>query len=69
MDEILEAAPVGEEVALTEETVVPTVDLSTVSRQLERIEVWQMAQFGMLAVIFGCVLGVVFGKVVAKIWK
>ncbi len=78
MNELLATAAVAVETPMAEETAVPIatveetaapVDLATVSQQLDQVLAWQGAQFGMLAVIFGCVLGVVFGKIIGRFWR
>lgn len=67
VEEVLEVTNM-EEATTVEETAAP-VDLTTVSQQLDQVLAWQGAQFGMLAVIFGCVLGVAFGKIIGRFWK
>lgn len=67
-EEILEAAGMGEEVAPMEETAVPA-DLSTVSRQLDQIIVWQICQIALLAALLGCLLGVACARAFGRIWR
>lgn len=69
VEEILEAATVGEEVALAEETVVPAVDLSTVSQQLDMVILWQKGQLGFQALFLGCFLGAVIAVLIGRWWR
>lgn len=68
MDPILEAATVAEEVAATGE-IVESVDLTTVSQQLDQIIAWQSGQFLALWVLVGCVIGAFLGKALAGVFR
>ncbi len=69
MPELLsEAAAALEEVAAAGE-IAGSVDLTTISQQLDQIMTWQMAQFCGICVLVGVILGVAFAKVVGKTWK
>lgn len=67
-EDLYEAVTELEEVASSEEAVV-SVDLTTVSQQLDQVISWQKVQFGLLAVLIGVILGVTFGKLVGKVWR
>lgn len=65
---IFEAVTVAEKVAAPGEAVV-SVDLATVSQQLDQMLTWQMVQFCTLCVLIGVILGVAFARVVGKTWS
>lgn len=65
---LLEAAAMAEEVAAAGE-IVESVDLATVSQQLDQIMTWQAAQFCGICVLIGVILGVVLARTVARVWK
>lgn len=65
---LLEAAAAAEEVAAAGEAV-GSVDLTTVSQQLDQVITWQMAQFGTQWVLIGCVIGVVVALLFRRFWR
>lgn len=67
-EDLLGAATVAEEVTDTGETV-SSVDLQTVSQQLDRITVWQMGQFGTQWVLIGCIIGLAVALVIGRMWR
>ncbi len=68
MPDLLEAAAVAEEVAAAGE-IAGSVDLTTVSQQLDQIMTWQMALVFSLAVIAGIIIGVAVAQVIGRTWK
>ncbi len=69
MPELLtEAATVAEEVAAAGETA-GSVDLATVSQQLDKITALETAQVAAQCVLIGLVLGAVVALIVGRLWK
>ncbi len=68
MPDLLEAAAGVEEVAAPGETV-GSVDLTTISQQLDQVIVWQAANFGTQWILIGCLIGAVVALVIGGIWK
>ena len=68
MINLLEAAAVAEEVAAAGETA-GSVDLTTVSQQLDVLTVSVHAQLSAQLVALGLILGVVVALVVGRLWK
>ncbi len=68
MPDLLEAAAGVEEVAAPGETV-GSVDLTTISQQLDQIMTWQMALAFVLAVIAGIIIGVAVARVIGRTWR
>lgn len=66
--DLLEAVTVLEEVASPGEGV-GSVDLTTLSQQLDQVITWQMAQVFVLALIAGIIIGVAVAKVIGRIWR
>lgn len=65
---LLEAATVAEEVAAAGE-IAGTVDLSTISQQLDQVITWQMAQLGTQVAVIGCIVGVVVALLITRWWR
>lgn len=68
MNELLEAVTAMEEVAGAGEAV-ESVDLTTVSQQLDQVIGWQAAQFGLQSVLLGAILGAVIALVIGRMWR
>lgn len=68
MNELLEAVTAMEEVAGAGEAV-ESVDLTTVSQQLDQVMTWQMAQIFALALIAGIIIGVAVALVIGRTWR
>lgn len=68
MDELLTAATGAEEVAVLGETV-GSVDLTTVSQQLETMTAWQAAEVGSQWVLIGCLIGAIVALVIGRMWR
>ncbi len=69
MPELLsEAAAVAEEVAAAGE-IAGSVDLTTISQQLDQIMTWQMALVFSLAIIAGIIIGVAVAQVIGRTWR
>lgn len=66
--ELLEAAAGLEEVASSGEAVV-SVDLTTVSQQLDQVILLQEQQLSLIAVLIGCILGITVVKWIARLWS
>lgn len=69
MNENLEAVAGVEEVAAPGETVGSTVDLTTVSQQLDTLTVSVHAQLSLQLVLLGLILGVAVAQVIGRLWK
>ncbi len=69
MPDLLEAAAVAEEVAAAGEIAGSTVDLTTISQQLDQIITGQMAVVFSLAVIAGIIIGVAVARVIGRTWR
>ena len=65
---LLEAAAVAEEVAAMGE-IAGSVDLTTISQQLDQVILWQAAQFATLWVLIGVVIGVAVALVIRRFWR
>ena len=68
MNLISEAATMVVEVSPMGETV-PSVDLLTVSQQLDQIIVWQAGQIALLSALVGCILGLALACIVGRLWR
>ncbi len=68
MPDLLEAATVAEEVAAAGE-IAGSVDLTTISQQLDQIMTCQMALVFSLAVIAGIIIGVAVAQVIGRTWR
>lgn len=68
MNEILEAAAVAEEVAAPGETVA-SVDLTTVSQQLDLLTAVEHTQLSAQFVLLGLILGAVVAVIIGRLWK
>ncbi len=68
MNENLEAVAGVEEVAAPGETV-GSVDLTTVSQQLDVLTASVHAQLSVQLVVLGLILGVAVAQVIGRLWK
>lgn len=68
MPEVLEAVTAVEEVAAAGEAVV-SVDLATVSQQLEVVCTFQAAQLWSQVALIGCFVGVVLALLISRWWR
>ncbi len=68
VSEISEAVAGVEEVAASGETV-GSVDLATVSQQLDTLTVSVHAQLSVQLVMLGLILGVAVAQVIGRLWK
>lgn len=66
--DLFEAVAVAEEVAAAGE-IAGTVDLSTISQQLDQILLMQHIIVLALGVVAGVILGVILAQVVRELWK
>ncbi len=69
MNENLEAVAGVEEVAVPGETVGSTVDLTTVSQQLDVLTVSMHAQLSVQLAMLGLILGLAVALVIGRLWK
>ncbi len=69
MNENLEAVAGVEEVAVPGETVGSTVDLTTVSQQLDVLTASVHAQLSVQLVVLGLILGVAVAQVIGWLWS
>ncbi len=69
MNETLEAVAGVEEVAVPGETVGSTVDLTTVSQQLDVLTVSMHAQLSVQLAMLGLILGLAVALVIGRLWK
>lgn len=65
---ITEAAAVAEEVAAPAE-IVGSVDLTTISQQLDTVITWQTVQASNQWVIMGLILGIVVAVIIGRTFK
>lgn len=70
MSDLHEAALLAEEVSSAQEgETVGSVDLTTVSQQLDQVILLQQQQLSLIAVLIGVILGITVGKWIARLWS
>ncbi len=68
VSEVLEAVTVADEVAAPGETV-GSVDLTTVSQQLDTLTALEYTQVGVQIFIMGLILGAVVARIIRRMWE
>lgn len=69
MPELLDAVTVLEEVSSGTGETVGSVDLTTVSQQLDQVITWQAAQLFCMAIIAGILVGIAVAKIIGRLWQ